>query len=68
MYSTGSPETTALKPAAPMPAPPSCNWPVATCETISEPPASRTVSTLMPAAGRWRSASRKSAAKESVGM
>jgi len=22
-----------------MPAPPSCNWPVATCETISEPPA-----------------------------
>jgi hypothetical protein len=50
-----------------MPAPPIWSWPVTTWERISGPPAILTVSTVTPAAGRYRSAMTKSAANESVG-
>ena len=56
MNSMGSLAATALKPAAPMPAPPTWSWPVATWVVISAPLGRRTSSTPTPAGGRWRSA------------
>ena len=51
--SIGSFAATALKPAAPMPAPPIWSWPVATWVVISAPPGSRTSWALMPPGVRY---------------